>query len=81
MENADELCRILNYCYIFIAFTSLILNKRNPQSYQKGIVDKIVDNVDNYIPNKDSPIFTMSPAPIVINKSPLVHFSNKKFSI
>ena len=46
------------------------VTNRNPQSYQNKIVDKIVDNVDNYIPNSDSPIFTTSPAPIVINKSP-----------
>lgn len=57
------------------------IEKNNPQSYLKKIVDKIVDNVDNYIPNNDSPIETTSPAPIVINKSPLVQFCNKKFSI
>jgi hypothetical protein len=45
------------------------------------IVDKVVDNVDNYIPKRLSPIFTTSPAPIVINRSPLVQFNNKKFSI
>ena len=40
-----------------------------------------VDNVDNYLPSRFSPIFTTSPAPIVINRSPFMQFSNKKFSI
>ena len=34
-----------------------------------------------YLPSKDSPTFTISPAPIVINKSPVTQFFNKKFSI
>lgn len=54
---------------------------KNPQPYQDKIVDKVVDNVDNYNPKMDSPTETMSPAPIVINKSPLVQCSNKKFSM
>ena len=40
-------------------------------------VHKHVDNVDNYKPKRFSPIFTTSPAPIVINKSLGVQFSNK----
>ncbi len=43
--------------------------------------DKTVDIVDNYLLSKFSPIFTTSPAPMVINKSPLVQFSNRYFSI
>lgn len=43
---------------------------KNPQSYLGENVDKIVDNVDNYCPKRDSPTVTMSPAPIVINRSP-----------
>lgn len=34
-----------------------------------------------YIPSKDSPIFTTSPAPIVIHRSPVKQFCSKKFSI
>ena len=49
--------------------------------YLEKNVDNIVDNVDNYCPKRVSPTFTMSPAPIVINKSPFIQFSNKKFSI
>jgi hypothetical protein len=40
-----------------------------------------VDNVDNYFPSSDSPISTTFPAPIVINRSPFIHFFNKNFSI
>ena len=42
---------------------------------------KFVDYVDNYLPRSFSPTFTISPAPIVINKSPCVQFSKRKFSI
>lgn len=35
----------------------------------------------NYLPSKDSPIFTTSPAPIVINRSPSEQFSKIKFSM
>lgn len=78
--NVEE-CR--NWCKINKNHSRLrtFIKNKYPQTYQKKIVDKIVDNVDNYMPNRDSPTFTMSPAPIVINKSPLVHFSNIKFSI
>ena len=58
-----------------------ILTKKYPQFSSEVIRQKIVDIVENYLPIKFSPIFTTSPAPIVINKSPLIHFSNKKFSI
>jgi hypothetical protein len=60
---------------------SFVEENKNPQPYLSEIVDKVVDNVDNYCPKRDSPTVTMSPAPIVINRSPLVQFSNKKFSI
>ena len=55
--------------------------QRNPQPVTKSAVDKAVDNVDNYCCRKFSPIFTTSPAPIVINRSPLVQLCIKKFSI
>lgn len=55
--------------------------KKYPQlGYQKN-VDKVVDKVDNYSSIKCSPIRTTSPAPIVINMSPLVQFSLTNFSI
>jgi hypothetical protein len=41
------------------------------------IVDNTVDNVDNYKPRRFSPTDTMSPAPIVINRSPFIQFCNK----
>lgn len=42
---------------------------------------KIVDMWKNYIPRRFSPILWTSPAPIVINRSPAVQFSKRKFSI
>lgn len=42
---------------------------------------KSVDIVDNYCPRRDSPMFTTSPAPIVINRSPGMQFSSIKFSM
>src|SRR5699024_4752528 len=49
--------------------------------YTEKNVYKHVDNVDNYLPRSCSPIFTTSPAPIVINRSPCVQFFRRKFSI
>lgn len=40
-----------------------------------------VDNVDNYWLSKLSPTVKISPAPIVINRSPFILFFNKNFSI
>ena len=37
--------------------------------------------VDNYLETRFCPIFTTSPAPIVINRSSVVQFSLTKFSI
>ena len=58
-----------------------IQTKKYPQFSCEVIRKKVVDIVENYYPIRFSPIFTTSPAPIVINKSPLIQFSNKKFSI
>ncbi len=55
--------------------------KRNPQPNQEKNVDKVVDNVDNYCLTMDSATLTISPAPIVINKSSGRQFANKNFSI
>ena len=57
------------------------ITKKYPHFSSEVIRNKNVDIVENYFPMRFSPIFTTSPAPIVINKSPLIHFSNKKFSI
>lgn len=56
-------------------------SKKYPHAVLPLRVPKNVDIVDNYMPSRFSPIFTTSPAPIVINKSPLIQFFNKKFSI
>lgn len=50
---------------------------KNPQPYRTSGVDKVVDNVDNYAPKRASPTETISPAPIVINKSPLTRFCSR----
>ena len=47
----------------------------------ENIMDSVVDIVDNYCFKRFSPIFTRSPAPIVINRSPCIQFSNKNVSI
>ena len=44
-------------------------------------VHKHVDNVDNYFPRRCSPMFTTSPAPIVINRSPCAQLFKRKLSI
>ena len=46
-----------------------------------GYLQKYVDNVENYAFRRFSPMFTTSPAPIVINKSPGEQFSKRNFSI
>lgn len=55
--------------------------KRNPQPKSTKNVDKVVDNVDNYAETKDSATLTMSPAPMVINKSSGAQRADKNFSI
>ena len=55
--------------------------EKNPHFPGDKIPQEDVDNVDNYIPSKVSPISTTFPAPIVINRSPLTQFFNKNFSI
>ena len=37
-----------------------------------------VESVDNYFFRRDSPIFSTSPAPIVINRSPFMQFFLRK---
>ena len=59
----------------------ILCKLKNPHSKWKVFPNWNVDNVDNYMPRRCSPTCTMSPAPIVINKSPFIHFFNKNFSI
>lgn len=61
-------------------YIKILCKQKNPHVYSTKNVDKHVDNVDNYRPRSESPIFKTSPAPIVINKSPGIQFSNKNFS-
>ena len=62
-------------------FVEKIIVKKISTAFIDEIVDNTVDNVDNYRPRRFSPTDTMSPAPIVINRSPFIQFCNKKFSI
>ena len=55
--------------------------KRNPQPKSAKNVDKVVDNVNNQWETMDSATLTISPAPIVINKSSGLQWANKNFSI
>ena len=56
-------------------------DKKYPQRKVSQKTLNFVDNVNNYNPRRLSPTLTISPAPIVINKSPGIHFSKQKFSI
>ncbi len=91
-KNVDRICKSkINFAYKPLKNKVLLLSvyfcrkmtweKRNPQPKSTENVDKVVDNVDNYAETKDSAILTMSPAPIVINKSSGLHRVNKNFSI
>ena len=55
--------------------------KKYPHFSWGEFTRKNVDIVDNYLESRFSPIFSTSPAPIVINMSPFMQFFNKKFSI
>ena len=51
------------------------------QEGDSQVIHNDVDIVDNYFPKRVSPIFTTSPAPIVINNSLGTRFSRRNFSI
>lgn len=70
---------LLGYVVKYTFLNKLVI--KNPQLKQFKIVDKVVDNVDNYFLSIFSPTVTMFPAPIVINISPLVQLLTKKSSI
>ena len=55
--------------------------QKNPHARHVWNVHKHVDNVDNYFPRRCSPMFTTSPAPIVINRSPCAQLFKRKLSI
>lgn len=58
-----------------------IMGRRNKKGFPGIFPRKAVDNVENYRPRSSFPIFTTSPAPIVINRSSVDEKSDKKFSI
>ena len=66
---------------MFKFFENVDLFQKYPHLFRWIFTSKNVDNVDKNYFNKFSPILKTSPAPIVINKSPLIQFFNKNFSI
>ena len=52
-----------------------------PHLFPEEMVEKNVDNVDNYFSSSSSPMVTTFPAPIVINRSSCIHFFRTKSSI
>ena len=62
----------------FFLFVKGVLHKKYPHLFEEDFPQKNVDNVDNYFFNRFSPIFTTSPAPIVINRSPRMQFFRTK---
>ena len=61
----------------FIENTKVYVNKKIHNHLLPEKPQMIVDNVSNYFPKRCSPMFTTSPAPIVINKSFFLQFINK----
>lgn len=51
-----------------------IKRKKYPHFFARCPAEKNVDFVDDYFFKSISPMFTTSPAPIVINKSPFMQF-------
>ena len=80
VENVDYFLKGLVFLQKMQSFLSTEKRKIST-TLMHPFAPKIVDIVDNYFPRMLSPIFRTSPAPIVINKSPLIQFCNKKFSI
>ena len=62
-------------------FMSTGCPQKNPHAFSAKKVYKHVDNVDNYRFKRFSPIFITSPAPIVIHRSPCIHFFRRNSSI
>ena len=56
-------------------------NKRNPHLKVDVFNNQMWITWISYLERRFSPIFTTFPAPIVINKSPFIHFFCKKDSI
>ena len=71
-----------NFARKFKALIQKLFRSKNyPQLIVKKLAKKLWIMWINYFFSKFSPIFTTFPAPIVINKSPSVQFSNKYFSV
>ena len=83
LRGRNCLMRNAIICLLCAYYSIIIVRDKELLGGKPGFfVDKkIVDNVDNYWERMDSPMFTTSPAPIVINKSPFIQFSKINVSI
>lgn len=83
MDSVDNVdCfYVVHESFDFSRVVELCRKKEIHNFYVQSINIKIVDNVDNYLEIRSSPINTTSPAPIVINMSSFIHFSKINFSI
>ena len=79
MYKAKENHILQYFGNILQAFSGKIMHKKYPHFFWLSFPQKNVDIVDNYFFSRFSPILTTSPAPIVINKSPLMQFSKTHF--
>ena len=59
----------------------VMLTKKNPHSMVEVFPNRMWIMWITYRPRRCSPTFTISPAPIVINRSPFIQFFSKNFSI
>ncbi len=82
LRGRNCLMRNAIICLLCAYYSIIIVRDKELLGGKPGFfVDKkIVDNVDNYWERMDSPMFTTSPAPIVINKSPWIHCFVTNFS-
>ena len=87
MDNVDNV-EVKTALYLkmpeleLLSINSLCVDKTQKIHIEIGIYARFnVDNVDNYCLSRSSPTFEISPAPIVINRSPFILFFNKNFSI
>ena len=73
------LSEVAEYMKLSIPETSKMV--KSLENKGKLYVENSVDNVDNYLFTSEFPIESTFPAPIVINRSPLIQLFNKNFSM
>lgn len=76
-KNMKNYIENMNYTGLKSIFVEGLAGKRISTAFYTKSVDNTVDIVDAYNPSRASPTITMSPAPMVINRSPFIQFSSK----